>query len=313
MHSIERYGAIALIFLVVTVMAVLMWDSDEESPKQESARANQTPPSAARSDAPERGKPAEPARSEPSTGDAIATLSSRPRPLRRDLEPRPVETQPGAQLAAGHERQSNEGATRTAADDGAPAGELATEPLDETAVAELSGGGSGARPLVRPEPRVYVVRDKDTLSEIALRELGSSKRWPEIIDQNPGLNPAKLLVGARLKLPTDDGHAPRITRPADSTAAAAPTRKPATVESDKTYRVRADDSLWRIADRALGNGERWKEILALNPGLDPSKLDVGTELKLPSGAKPAAATSAPRLVAQNTPAAPTGGKKGRVR
>ena len=27
MHSIERYGIVALIFLVVTVVAVLLWDS----------------------------------------------------------------------------------------------------------------------------------------------------------------------------------------------------------------------------------------------------------------------------------------------
>ncbi len=325
MHSIERYGAIALIFLVVTVMAVLMWDSEESSSEPAGSRLARAPASSstenARAADPAAGREkAKAERPEVGPGDAIATLSSRPRPLRRDIEPR----LPDGQAA----RATREARQPAVAEDprsaNAAADELADEPQDG-AVTPPAGGaspsaGSTSRPLVRPEPRVYVVRDKDTLSEIALRELGTSKRWPEIIDQNPGLNPAKLLVGARLKLPQDGEPAHVAARPQEATspATSAPTATTATTRgrkaaaaatSDVSYRVVADDSLWRIAERSLGDGERWREILALNPGLDAKKLLVGTELKLPSGTKPAAA----RLLAQNTPSAASSAKKGRVR
>ncbi len=46
------------------------------------------------------------------------------------------------------------------------------------------------------------MRKGDVLGTIALSQLGSSKRWPEILDLNPGLDPKKLWVGKKILLPT---------------------------------------------------------------------------------------------------------------
>ena len=43
MHSIERYGIVALLFLVVTVVAVLMWDGGKKKRPEELAGANPAP------------------------------------------------------------------------------------------------------------------------------------------------------------------------------------------------------------------------------------------------------------------------------
>lgn len=50
------------------------------------------------------------------------------------------------------------------------------------------------------------------------------------------------------------------------------------------YTVQPGQSLWSIADRILGNGERYREILRLNPQLrgDPARLHPGQELTLPA-------------------------------
>ena len=40
--------------------------------------------------------------------------------------------------------------------------------------------------------------------------------------------------------------------------------------------------MWRIATEMLGNGERYKDILKANPGLDPKKLQVGQKIMIPS-------------------------------
>jgi nucleoid-associated protein YgaU len=52
--------------------------------------------------------------------------------------------------------------------------------------------------------------------------------------------------------------------------------------TSNTYTVQKGDTLWSIAQRHLGNGKRWREIVELNPGLEPSKLRVGQVIILPA-------------------------------
>lgn len=55
--------------------------------------------------------------------------------------------------------------------------------------------------------------------------------------------------------------------------------RPATVV--KLYRLKADDTYWKIAVRQLGNGQRWREIESLNPGVDPRTLKIGQTIRIP--------------------------------
>lgn len=50
----------------------------------------------------------------------------------------------------------------------------------------------------------------------------------------------------------------------------------------RTYTVKAGDSLWRIAQTQLGNGNRWQEIARLNNIPDPFIIHRGNVLKLPN-------------------------------
>jgi len=52
----------------------------------------------------------------------------------------------------------------------------------------------------------------------------------------------------------------------------------------KTYTIVAGDSLWTIAQKTLGSGNRWREIQALNGISDAQtkRLKIGTILKLPA-------------------------------
>jgi phage tail protein X len=54
----------------------------------------------------------------------------------------------------------------------------------------------------------------------------------------------------------------------------------------KAYRVGGGgESMWKVAERALGNGERWPEIYKLNPGYASERpIPAGTQLKLPADA-----------------------------
>ena len=47
--------------------------------------------------------------------------------------------------------------------------------------------------------------------------------------------------------------------------------------------VQLGDSLWKLAARYLGNGERWHEVAKLNPHLvDPAIIRVGEWIQIPS-------------------------------
>lgn len=70
-----------------------------------------------------------------------------------------------------------------------------------------------------------------------------------------------------------------------------PTSLPNAKASGASYAVKPGDTLYKIAQSALGDGNRWQEILNLNKGILPSpeRLGVGMVLALPTGAVPPAA------------------------
>lgn len=51
--------------------------------------------------------------------------------------------------------------------------------------------------------------------------------------------------------------------------------------ASRTYTIAKGDTLWSIAKREYGNGQKWKAISAANPSVDPKKLAVGQQITLP--------------------------------
>ena len=291
MQRIERYGVIALVFLLVTILAVSIWGEGQAqdvltSVKEKAAgalggitaadtdAATELVPGGRR--ATQRGLPLASGelqkprkrgarkgglRREESLEDAFVTLESRrgsaalPTPTSRIVVP--------ARQASAAER-----------------------PPAQPAVARAS---EAQRPAARPRaathsgPRTYKIRAGDTMGEIAQRELGTFKRWGEIQSLNGGLDPAKLRVGMTIKLPAGSGRGETAGQAAPRKAAPKKVAAARPRSADGSYSVRKGDSLSAIAQRELGQASRWKEIAALNPGIDPQRLAVGTELVLPGG------------------------------
>lgn len=48
-----------------------------------------------------------------------------------------------------------------------------------------------------------------------------------------------------------------------------------------TYVVQKGDTLWSIAARHYGNGQKWRDIMSANGMTDPKQLKVGQTLALP--------------------------------
>ncbi len=55
----------------------------------------------------------------------------------------------------------------------------------------------------------------------------------------------------------------------------------ASVTSGQTYAISRGDTLWSIASRTYGDGQRWRDIVNANPGLEPRRLRVGQTIVLP--------------------------------
>jgi hypothetical protein len=67
----------------------------------------------------------------------------------------------------------------------------------------------------------------------------------------------------------------------------------------RTHEVRRGETLFRIAADSLGDGNRWREIVALNPTLQSTSLRVGQKIVLPPAG--ALRTPSPRPTTPTTP------------
>jgi nucleoid-associated protein YgaU len=79
------------------------------------------------------------------------------------------------------------------------------------------------------------------------------------------------------------------------------------VATQKTVSVQRGDSLWKLAQQNLGRGNRWPELLAVNPSIvNPNQIRAGAELILPAVAAAPVSTRS----AANATAAPIKVRKG---
>ena len=119
---------------------------------------------------------------------------------------------------------------------------------------------------------VIVVKPGDTLSDLASKHLGSAGKWRELMDANKDKlsAPESLAVGMKLRVP-------------GSLAATTNTGNNSSSRGSKTYTVRPNDNLTKIAERTLGDGDKWQDIFAANKDSlkSPDQLVVGQELKIP--------------------------------
>lgn len=120
---------------------------------------------------------------------------------------------------------------------------------------KIPGTGSSGSTSTGGGDTVYTVKAGDTLSGIAAK-YGTT--YQALASYNGISNPNKISVGQKIKIP--GGGSSGGTR---------------------TYTVKSGDSLWAIAAKQLGNGNRYKEIKSLN-GLSSDTIYAGQVLKLPN-------------------------------
>lgn len=117
----------------------------------------------------------------------------------------------------------------------------------------------------------YTVQSGESLSLIAKKFLGDASRWQEIAALNPQIkDPSKIKPGDVINI--------KSSVPNSSASASAVIYK-------NRYTIKQGDNLSSIAKKYLGDANRYDEIVRINPGINPSNLQVGSTISLPDNAQ----------------------------
>ncbi len=131
---------------------------------------------------------------------------------------------------------------------------------------------------------IHVVRAGDTLWAISTRHYGSGSHVKRIEEANrETLAGGQVLkAGMKLRIPPADGKA-SAEQARKTRREPPPLGKAAPAGGPRTYRIQPGDTLWRIAQKELGDGNEWKALYEANRDLlvKPSDLKIGMEIRIP--------------------------------
>ena len=141
--------------------------------------------------------------------------------------------------------------------------------------------------------QVHTVESGDSFSSIAIRYYSNPNLYPALMRANPSIDPVKLRPGMKVVVPPLNEIRPAAPA-ADTRAAGTPvsgdtaqvssTRVEAPIDPATQYRVQTGDSLYSIAKKLYGRGDRSTKLYEANKaaiGEDINRLKVGQVLQLP--------------------------------
>lgn len=159
-----------------------------------------------------------------------------------------------------------------------------TEADDPTGdLADRSATGGSDRPA-RQRVRMITVKEGDTLGELAAKHLGSAGKWQLIMAVNTDVleSPRQMRAGMKLRIPAEQ--VAEVIEEANAALTGSSDQRDTEPATTNTYIVKEGDSLYRIAQKLLGDGERYDDIYQANKDKLSSANDirVGMKLKLPT-------------------------------
>lgn len=128
-------------------------------------------------------------------------------------------------------------------------------------------------PIAKPEHDKYKVGDLVNVEKIYSSANGTVGKKPyfktsKITEILPGkLHPYKLVNGGEVSGFSDLEGLNGVVQ---------------STPQYRTHKLTSTDTLWSLAVKYLGSGSRWTEIQALNPGINPKSLKVGSTINIPN-------------------------------
>ncbi len=140
----------------------------------------------------------------------------------------------------------------------------------------------GLTDSILPDMKRYTWKEGDSYAVVAQAYYGSAQKQSVLKRSNEGR--ADVKPGETIFLPVFDTDATLVDRSRGSSAERAGSKSSAPAASSGRVHVVADgESLWKIAKKELGNGDRWREIYELNRDVlaKPEAVHKGQRLRLP--------------------------------
>lgn len=278
-QPLERYGVVVLLFLVALVAVAIFWeDGSGSSAAKETLAA--APPSTERSATPEAERAARRER-ERLAAEAARTAPATPRSgleLSREADTNPARDLRTSSTTYGATPRADVGpspGTAARTEGGVGAASSAQASTQGLSTPEQRGGASSPSSLLedRVADRLASGTERDSLARDLQREAdaraSAERERPVVASISTTSSPASSS--------TSNGRKPDAAPGAD--------------KGERVVTVRDGESLWRIAERELDNGTRWKEIATLNSLRDSDMIIAGMKLRMP--AKSGAASSEP--------------------
>ena len=306
MQQYERFGVLALLLLVVTLVAVALLGEDPRDPSRLEELAAQA-----------AERPSEFGGAGRATERSPGSRPQGERPVPRRLDPRLDGAQERPAPTARRRPTAVEPAARPQAD--LPFAQPASEPqtsMAQTSMAQTSMAQTSMAqtpmaqtpmaqtPSAEPRPwperavpqagtplqapavptqarpvqavaagaptRRYTVQPGDCLGTILQEQCGTVRAQAQVMELNPGLQPDRLRTGQVLQLPAG--------------TVEASFKRPGRIQEVGVLEVvvvQPGDSLYRILQRERDGKVSVGQVQACNPGLDPDLLTPGMELRLP--------------------------------
>ncbi len=137
----------------------------------------------------------------------------------------------------------------------------------------------------------YVVKKGDSFESISKSIYGTTTKWKDIAKANPTVDPTRMKIGAKLRIPAagasisnETAMASAATKPSSSASSSKSTTKTASAASATnggTHVVAKGDTFSSLARSYYGDSKFWKAIAKANPKISEKSLAIGTKLAIP--------------------------------
>jgi len=138
----------------------------------------------------------------------------------------------------------------------------------------------------------YIVKKGDSFESISKALYGTITKWKDIAKANPTVDPTRMKIGAKLRIPAAGASISNETSIASASSGSASgasssssgkssTKSAAGATSGGTHVVAKGDTFSSLARAYYGDSKFWKAIAKANPKISEKSLSIGTKVAIP--------------------------------
>jgi nucleoid-associated protein YgaU len=144
--------------------------------------------------------------------------------------------------------------------------------------------GSASPSTSTSAERTHVIASGDTFEALAQKYYGSATKWQLISKANPTVEPERLKIGQKIRIPAATATATATLDVPSGAAGSVGARssESVTTTGGSFHVVAKGDTLSSISRKYFGSDKYWRQILSANKGTTEKNLKIGQKLVIPA-------------------------------